>query len=212
MMETMSKNGLWLIRNVSLKLKKCSLDVNLMKEDASNILVWFKFHDVPISVFTQDALRAIATKLGTPLMLDSYTLVVCTDSWGMSSYARAMTELRANAELKDTLVVVVPKIKGEDNLYDQPPIIEKEVNLKSVDMPSTSIDEQVEELDSEVEDVHDDKTRFLASLSNRDGGCSNDASLLEDEYYDIYYGYENDAYDGLTEDQLAFYDTYGIRL
>nr|GEW12167.1 hypothetical protein [Tanacetum cinerariifolium] len=143
------------------------------------------------------------------------------EAWGRSSYARAMIVLRANAELKDILVVVVSKLKDEEyslstiriaSLYDQHPIIEKEVNLKSVDMPSTSIEEEVEELDSEVEDVHDDKNQILASLSNRDGGGANDANLLEDEYYDIYDGYENDAYDGLTEDQLAFCDTYGIHL
>ncbi|GJZ07648.1 hypothetical protein Tco_0541441 [Tanacetum coccineum] len=34
-------------------------------------------------------------------------------SWGRSSYVRAMVELRADVELKDTLVVVVPKFMGE---------------------------------------------------------------------------------------------------
>ncbi|GJY28654.1 hypothetical protein Tco_0404421 [Tanacetum coccineum] len=32
-----------------------------------------KLHDVPIKAFSEDGLIAIATKLGTPLMLDSYT-------------------------------------------------------------------------------------------------------------------------------------------
>ncbi|GJT66070.1 hypothetical protein Tco_1017550 [Tanacetum coccineum] len=51
------------------------------------------------------------------------------------------------------------------SLCDQPPIVEKEVNLKPVDMLSTSTGEQMEELDSEIEDVHDDTTRFMALLS-----------------------------------------------
>ncbi|GKA28065.1 retrovirus-related pol polyprotein from transposon TNT 1-94 [Tanacetum coccineum] len=34
-------------------------------------------------------------------------------SWGRSNYARAIVELRADAELKDTLVVAVPKSVGE---------------------------------------------------------------------------------------------------
>ncbi|GJW82557.1 hypothetical protein Tco_0146532 [Tanacetum coccineum] len=55
-----------------------------------------------------DGSSAIATKLGTPLMLDSYTSVMCTESWGRSSYARTMTELRA----VDSLVVAIPKIEG----------------------------------------------------------------------------------------------------
>ncbi|GKC28404.1 hypothetical protein Tco_1035698 [Tanacetum coccineum] len=63
--------------------------------------------------FSEDGLGAIATKLGTPLMLDSYTSDMCMQSWGRSSYARAMNELRADVELKDTIVVVMPALVGE---------------------------------------------------------------------------------------------------
>ncbi|GKB33568.1 hypothetical protein Tco_0872969, partial [Tanacetum coccineum] len=61
----------------------------------------------------EDRLSTTATKLCTPFMLDSYTSVMCTESWGRSSYARAMIELRADVELKDNIVVVVPKLIGE---------------------------------------------------------------------------------------------------
>ncbi|GJU58037.1 hypothetical protein Tco_1235803 [Tanacetum coccineum] len=47
-----------------------------------------KPHGVPVTDFSEDGLSAIATKLGTPLMLDSYT----TD-WGRSSYAILGTPL-----------------------------------------------------------------------------------------------------------------------
>ncbi|GKE07295.1 hypothetical protein Tco_1399313 [Tanacetum coccineum] len=58
----------------------------------------------------EDGLSAIATKLGTPLMLDSYTSDMCIQSWGRSSYARVLIELRADVELKDYIVVAMPKI------------------------------------------------------------------------------------------------------
>nr|GEU51677.1 hypothetical protein [Tanacetum cinerariifolium] len=57
----------------------------------------------------EDGLSDIATKLGTSLMLDSYTSDMCLKSWDMSSYARAMIELMADVELEDTIVVVMPK-------------------------------------------------------------------------------------------------------
>ncbi|GJZ33553.1 ribonuclease H-like domain, reverse transcriptase, RNA-dependent DNA polymerase [Tanacetum coccineum] len=69
---------------------------------------WF-----PIMAFSEDGLSAIATKLGTPIMLDSYTTDMCLQSWGRSSYARVMIELRADVELKDTIVVAMPKINKE---------------------------------------------------------------------------------------------------
>ncbi|GJV90430.1 hypothetical protein Tco_1538243 [Tanacetum coccineum] len=63
-----------------------------------------KLHGIPVTAFNEDGLSAIAIKIGTPLMLDSYTSDMCLQSWGRSSYARAMIELKADAELKDTIV------------------------------------------------------------------------------------------------------------
>nr|GEU73503.1 hypothetical protein [Tanacetum cinerariifolium] len=93
-------------------------DINNIKEDANeedvcNILIWVKFHDIPIIAFSEYGLSAIISKLDTPMLLDSYTSTMCTNSWGMSSYARAMVELRADVELKNTLVVAILKFLGE---------------------------------------------------------------------------------------------------
>ncbi|GJW99870.1 hypothetical protein Tco_0183784 [Tanacetum coccineum] len=72
-----------------------------------------KLHGVSVTAFSEDGLSAIATKLDTPLMLDSYTTDMCMQSWGRSSYARAMIELRADVELKDNIVAAMPKIVRE---------------------------------------------------------------------------------------------------
>ncbi|GJS85708.1 putative reverse transcriptase domain-containing protein [Tanacetum coccineum] len=64
-MESMLENGLLLIITVLLILRKWTPNVNIMMEDVCNIPVWEKFHDIPIIVFTEDGLSAIATKLGT---------------------------------------------------------------------------------------------------------------------------------------------------
>ncbi|GJY26145.1 high affinity nitrate transporter 2.4-like protein [Tanacetum coccineum] len=55
--------------------------------------VWVKLHGVPVMAFSEDGLSDIATKLGNPLMLDSYTSDMYMQSWGRSSYARVMIEL-----------------------------------------------------------------------------------------------------------------------
>ncbi|GJY44862.1 hypothetical protein Tco_0433075 [Tanacetum coccineum] len=57
-----------------------------------------KFHGVPMITFSEDGLSVISTKLGTPLMFDSYTPDMCMQSWDMSSYARAMVEHRSDEE------------------------------------------------------------------------------------------------------------------
>ncbi|GJR55963.1 hypothetical protein Tco_1406484 [Tanacetum coccineum] len=99
--------------DVAILLESWNPDVNLLKEDVGNVLVLVKFHGVPMTAFSKDDLSVIATKLDTHLMLDSYTSDMCIQSWGRSSYARAMIELRADVELKDTIVVVMPKLVGE---------------------------------------------------------------------------------------------------
>ncbi|GJY46047.1 zinc finger, CCHC-type containing protein [Tanacetum coccineum] len=111
--DAMLENGPWFIRNNPLNLKKWHPDENLMKEDISTILVWVKLHGVPVTAFNEDGLSAITTKLGTLLMLDSYTSDMCMQSWVRSSYARAMIEIRADVELKDNIVVAMPKITRE---------------------------------------------------------------------------------------------------
>ncbi|GJR38524.1 putative reverse transcriptase domain-containing protein [Tanacetum coccineum] len=81
--------------------------------DAMPENVWIKLHGVRVTAFSEDGLSVISTKLGTPLMLDSYTSDMCMQSWGRLSYARAKIELRADVELKDNIVVVMPKITRE---------------------------------------------------------------------------------------------------
>ncbi|GJV48949.1 pyruvate, phosphate dikinase, chloroplastic [Tanacetum coccineum] len=100
-------------RNHPLILKKWNPDVNLLKEDVGNVPVWVKLHGVPITAFSEDGLSSIATKFGTSLMLDSYTSDMCLQSWGRSSYARVIIELQADMELKDTIVVAMPKLTGD---------------------------------------------------------------------------------------------------
>nr|GEW16210.1 hypothetical protein [Tanacetum cinerariifolium] len=79
-MDPMLENRPWFICNISLILKKWTLNANLLKEDVSNVPVWVKLHNVPITAFSEDDLCAIETKLGTPLMLDSYTSAMCMES------------------------------------------------------------------------------------------------------------------------------------
>ncbi|GKA81269.1 zinc finger, CCHC-type containing protein [Tanacetum coccineum] len=112
-LDAMMENGHWFIRNNTFIMKKWNPDVNLQKEDVDNVPIWVKFLGVPMTAFSEDGLSIIATKLDTPLMLDSYTSDMCMQSLGRSSYAREMIELRADEDLKDTIMVAILKLIGE---------------------------------------------------------------------------------------------------
>ncbi|GKF44318.1 cytokinin dehydrogenase 3-like protein, partial [Tanacetum coccineum] len=55
-------------------------DENVLKEDVITVPVWVKLHGVPVTAFSEDGLSSIAPKLGTSLMLDSYTSDMCMQS------------------------------------------------------------------------------------------------------------------------------------
>nr|GEX55639.1 NB-ARC domains-containing protein [Tanacetum cinerariifolium] len=82
------EGGPWLICKSLIILKKWSMNTRLLKEELTRISIWVKFHDVPIHVFEEDGISLIATFIGKPVMLDSYTSSMCNESWGRSSFAR----------------------------------------------------------------------------------------------------------------------------
>ena len=53
------------------------------------------------------------TFISTLLTLYTYTASMYMESWGPSSLARTMIDLRVDVELQDNLVVVVPNIEGD---------------------------------------------------------------------------------------------------
>ncbi|GJY00544.1 ARID DNA-binding domain-containing protein [Tanacetum coccineum] len=79
-MDAMLENGPWFIHNNPFILKRWNPNVNIIQVDVGNVAVWVKFHGVPLTTFSEDELSVIATKLGTPLMLDSYTSDMCMQS------------------------------------------------------------------------------------------------------------------------------------
>ncbi|XP_021979807.1 uncharacterized protein LOC110875923 [Helianthus annuus] len=82
------------------------------KEDIKVVPVWVKMHDVPLTAFTEDGLSLVASKIGIPKMLDSYTATMCAESWGRSSYARALIEVQAGVELKKSVTIAIPSLDG----------------------------------------------------------------------------------------------------
>ena len=112
-MEEVLENGPWIIRNVPIFLKECTLNTCLLKEDLTKIPVWIKLHDVPFAAYSAEGLSMIATKLGIPKMLDSMTSKMCEEAWGRCSFARVLIEVSSENDLKDSLIVAIPLMEEE---------------------------------------------------------------------------------------------------
>lgn len=111
-MNSVLENGPWMIRTAPVILNQWAPSVSLTKEDLTKVPIWVKLHDVPMAAFTGDGLSMIATMLGNPLRLDSYTTSMCVESWGRNSFARALIEVTADHILKDNITVAIPKLDG----------------------------------------------------------------------------------------------------
>ncbi|GKD75977.1 ribonuclease H-like domain-containing protein, partial [Tanacetum coccineum] len=62
--DSVLRDGPWMILGVLIFLNKWSPSVSLPKEDLSRVPVWEKFHDVPLVAYNSDGLILIATKIG----------------------------------------------------------------------------------------------------------------------------------------------------
>ncbi|GJR41701.1 WAT1-related protein [Tanacetum coccineum] len=122
------KNG-WRTPWLKTMLRTLGVNMDLSNQLASgcgliikrcgNVSIWVKLHGVPLMAFGEDGFKDIGTKVGTPLMLDSCTSDMCMQSWGRSSYAKAIIELRADVKLKDTIVVAMPKLMMGSTYHPQ---------------------------------------------------------------------------------------------
>ncbi|GJZ24857.1 zinc knuckle CX2CX4HX4C containing protein [Tanacetum coccineum] len=106
--------GPWMIRNSLIILKKWSMETRLLKEELTRIPIWVKLHDVPIQVFEEGGISLIATFIGKPFMLDSYTSSMSNDLWGRSSFARCLIKVNSEADLVDAVTIGIPSLTGDD--------------------------------------------------------------------------------------------------
>nr|GEU77965.1 zinc knuckle CX2CX4HX4C [Tanacetum cinerariifolium] len=127
-LDAMLENGPRFIRNNPLIVKKWHSDVNILKVDVGNVPIWVKLYGVLVTVFSEDSLNAIATKLGTPLMLDSYTSDMCSNHRGqepISPYLdpeRFIHQTKKKAKSKNAFVPLEDRVSKSIPMADDQPI------------------------------------------------------------------------------------------
>ncbi|GKD62642.1 putative reverse transcriptase domain, reverse transcriptase zinc-binding domain protein [Tanacetum coccineum] len=82
------------------------------------VLVWVKLHGVPVLAYSDIGLSLIATQIGKPIMLDAFTSLMCVDSWGRISFARALIEVSADTILKNDVVMAIPNDDGNGHTME----------------------------------------------------------------------------------------------
>nr|GEU51644.1 hypothetical protein [Tanacetum cinerariifolium] len=157
-----------------------------------------------------DGLSAITTKLGTPLMFDSYTFNMYIQSWGRSSYARALIEVRGDVELNDNIVVAMPKLVGE-GFHTYSDVVK---NMKKPSqapevfrlvLSSTTTTHIVDKIEILIIDVK-------VTLVNDEGKPLEKGTYKNDDY--DFDPYDDDMYEGqdIPDKIQAIYDNLNIKV
>ncbi|GJY78274.1 reverse transcriptase domain-containing protein [Tanacetum coccineum] len=107
-LEQVLEQGPWMIRKSPTILTKWSPLIPLKKGEVTKVPVWVKLHGVPVLAYSDVGLSLIATQIGKPIMLDAFTSLMCVESWGHISFARALIEVSAKSSLKTEVVMAIP--------------------------------------------------------------------------------------------------------
>ncbi|GJV91865.1 hypothetical protein Tco_1539678, partial [Tanacetum coccineum] len=118
-LEQVLEKGPWMIRNQPLILTKWSPNMSLSKDKVTKVPVWVKIHKVPVVAYSEDGLSLIATQIGKPIMLDTFTSAMCAEPWGRIGFARALIEVTAEKELKQEVTMVVPIVEGDGHTMER---------------------------------------------------------------------------------------------
>ena len=70
-------------------------------------------------MFSDDSLSLLATLIGNPKMLDAYTSQMCKESWGRSSFARCLIEVKSDEVLRDNLTIEIPLLDGSGSTIEK---------------------------------------------------------------------------------------------
>ncbi|GJR67388.1 putative reverse transcriptase domain-containing protein [Tanacetum coccineum] len=111
------EQGPWLIRNIPIILTKWSPNMTLSKDEVTRVPVWVKMHKVPVVSYSADGLSLIASQIRNPISLDAFTSATCVEAWGRISFARALIEVSTDKELKQEVIMAIPKGKDVDAGY-----------------------------------------------------------------------------------------------
>nr|GEX14358.1 zinc knuckle CX2CX4HX4C [Tanacetum cinerariifolium] len=118
-MKQVLKNGPWLVQLVLIILNAWTPNTRLKKNEITMAPVWVTLHNFSIVAFSEVGLSLITTKVGRPIMLDAYTSIMCLNSWGCNTYARALIEVSSTSALVDSLIVAIPFQNGSGNSLEK---------------------------------------------------------------------------------------------
>ncbi|KAJ0013740.1 hypothetical protein Pint_20053 [Pistacia integerrima] len=102
------EEGPWLFQHRPILLQRWQPEMELNKESPLSILLWVKFYNVLLELWSVEGLSYIASGVGRPLSMDRITEDTCRNGVGHIGFARVLIEVEASKKLPEEIKVKMP--------------------------------------------------------------------------------------------------------
>ncbi|GJY18809.1 RNA-directed DNA polymerase, eukaryota, reverse transcriptase zinc-binding domain protein [Tanacetum coccineum] len=124
-LQNVIENGPRLVDQKPLFLQRWVAGICLEKHEPVRIPLWVKIYNVPLEALNVEGISIIASRIGTPIIMDKVTTSMCERGYGRASFARVLIEVNATEGIVDNVEIC---FKGCNNR----PLSEEEKTERNV--------------------------------------------------------------------------------
>ncbi|KAL4588964.1 hypothetical protein LXL04_001865 [Taraxacum kok-saghyz] len=95
----------WMIKDVPIFIQRWQPGTCLTKAKHDKVPVWVKMHDIPLEAWSVEGIGRIASRIGIPLDMDTYTEEMCVEGKGRCAYARVLIQIAATKPWEEFMEV-----------------------------------------------------------------------------------------------------------
>nr|GEX89979.1 zinc knuckle CX2CX4HX4C [Tanacetum cinerariifolium] len=124
-MQTVIENEPWLVDQKPLFVMKWELGLCHTKHESTRIPLWVKIYNISLEAWNVEGISSIASRLGTPIIMDRITTSMCEQAYGRASYARVLIEFDAAEGLVDSIDACYKSIVCKNRELTEEEIVKK---------------------------------------------------------------------------------------
>ncbi|GKC09661.1 RNA-directed DNA polymerase, eukaryota, reverse transcriptase zinc-binding domain protein [Tanacetum coccineum] len=104
--------GPWMVNGKPMFMQKWDPSMSLDKSEPSKIPLWVKLRNLPLEAWTTMGISVVASRLGTPLIMDQVTTSMCKGGTGRFGFARVLIDVEAVKGIPDKVEILYKNRDG----------------------------------------------------------------------------------------------------
>ncbi|GJT31734.1 RNA-directed DNA polymerase, eukaryota, reverse transcriptase zinc-binding domain protein [Tanacetum coccineum] len=190
-LNTIIDNGPWIVNNKPMVMQKLDPNVNLDRTEPNTLPLWIKLMNPPLEAWSKKGLSALASRIGSPLIMDAMTTSMCNQGIGRLDYARVLVEVNANKGLEYHIDVMyrngeqfVKKVRVE---YDwKPPMCSYCIVFGHTNSKCPRVVSQSEHVQDKAKDNEDFSNKEKKRQKNKKDDVTVEENLEKNDNHDSY--------------------------